>query len=108
MAPKAPPTHPKYVDIVKDALVSLKERNGSSVAAIRKFISGKYTLPTGWEKVLSVQLKKLVASGKIVKVSRPYSPACNCISNDMYVDLLYFLRHCTCKLVNSGTVYEHR
>jgi histone H1/5 len=68
MAPKAPPTHPKYVDIVKDALVSLKERNGSSVAAIRKFIPGKYTLPAGWEKVLSVQLKKLVASGKIVKV----------------------------------------
>lgn len=68
MPPKAPPTHPKYVDIVKDALVSLKERNGSSVAAIRKFITGKYTLPTGWEKVLSVQLKKLVASGKIVKV----------------------------------------
>ena len=75
MAPKAAPTHPKYVDIVKDALVTLKERNGSSVAAIRKFIAAKYPgLPGPWEKTLSTQIKKLVASGKIV---RPHLLPCN-------------------------------
>ena len=42
----------------------------SSLPALKKYIGEKHgkDLPTGWEKVLSTQLKKLVASGKLVKV----------------------------------------
>jgi histone H1/5 len=70
MAPKAAPTHPKYVDLVKEAIVSLKERGGSSIPAIKKYIAAKYpSLPAGWEKTLSVQLKRLVDGGKLVKVN---------------------------------------
>lgn len=36
MAPKAAPSHPPYVDMIKAAVVSLKERNGSSLQALKK------------------------------------------------------------------------
>lgn len=66
------PGHPPYVDMIKEALVTLKERNGSSQQALKKFIGGKYKLPQGWEKTLSVQLKRLVEDGKLVRVKASY------------------------------------
>ena len=69
MAPKVAPSHPPYVDIIKEAITSLKDRNGSSNQSIRKFVASKYpTLPANWEKVLGLQLRRLTESGKIVKV----------------------------------------
>lgn len=41
-AAKPPPAHPPYVTMITDAIKSLKERDGSSVAAIKKFIDDKY------------------------------------------------------------------
>ena len=38
MAPKAAPTHAPYVDMIKAAVVALKERNGSSLQALKKKI----------------------------------------------------------------------
>lgn len=74
MAPKTAPSHPPYVEIVKAAIVALKERSGSSLPAIKKYVAENYkTLPTGWEKVLSLQLKRLAAAGKLVKVGLPAS-----------------------------------
>lgn len=40
--PKAPPAHPKYIDMVKAAIGSLKERSGSSRMAIVKYITSNY------------------------------------------------------------------
>ena len=77
--PKAPKTaKPKtgkpahsYVDLVKDAIVTLKERSGSSIPAIKKSIEGKGLakgLGEGWEKRLSLAVKAMVKSGKLTKV----------------------------------------
>ncbi|KAK3242262.1 hypothetical protein CYMTET_48035 [Cymbomonas tetramitiformis] len=70
--PKAAPAHPKYDVMVKAAIVALKERTGSSVPAITKYLGANYTLPDNYKKTLSTQLKKLVASGKLVKVKASY------------------------------------
>ena len=40
--PKAVPSHPPYVEMVSDAILSLKERDGSSLPALKKFIEAKY------------------------------------------------------------------
>ncbi|KAI3801046.1 hypothetical protein L1987_29147 [Smallanthus sonchifolius] len=74
-APKSrnPPQHPPYFEMIKDAIVTLKERTGSSPQAIAKFIEGKYKdLPANYKKLLSVQLKKNVADCKLVKVKASF------------------------------------
>jgi len=72
MPPKAPPTHPTYEVMVKAAIVSLKERSGSSVHAIAKYLAATYKLPDGWKKVLSTQVKKLGKSEKLLQVKNSY------------------------------------
>ncbi|CAA0833889.1 Histone H1.2, partial [Striga hermonthica] len=55
--------------MIKDAIVTLKDRTGSSQPAIAKFIEDKQkNLPANFGKVLLLQLKKLVANDKLVKV----------------------------------------
>lgn len=62
-------------DLIKEAILTLKERGGSSPAAIKKVIGQKHpSLPAGWEKVTALQLKRLTAAGKLVKVP-PYFTA---------------------------------
>lgn len=71
--PKKEPEHPQYVVMVKDAIVSLKERTGSSSVAIKKFVESKYQgLPSNFSVHLSNALKKLTANGKLVKVKASY------------------------------------
>ena len=73
MAPKAAPAHPPYVTMVSEAVKALKDRTGSSLQAIKKYIGAHYKgLPTGWEKTLSVQVKKLSHDGKLQKVKASY------------------------------------
>ncbi|KAD3068592.1 hypothetical protein R6Q59_017386 [Mikania micrantha] len=70
---KSPALHPPYFEMIKDAIVTLKERTGSSPQAISKFIEGKYkNLPSNFRKLLSTQLKKNVAAGKLVKVKASF------------------------------------
>ncbi|GJY83229.1 histone H1, partial [Tanacetum coccineum] len=65
--------HPPYLEMVSYALVTLKERDGSSQYAIGKFIQDKYKdLPVNFKKRLLNHLKKLVASNKLVKVKASY------------------------------------
>ncbi|MGI4421870.1 histone H1/H5 domain-containing protein, partial [Klebsiella pneumoniae] len=67
--PRKPSAHPPYIEMITDAIVTLKEKNGSSQYAITKFLEEKHKdLPPNFKKLLLVQLKKLVASGKLVKV----------------------------------------
>ncbi|GER26504.1 histone H1 [Striga asiatica] len=78
------PTHPPYFEVgseifrwilqmIKDAIVTLKDRTGSSQPAIAKFIEDKQkNLPANFRKVLLLQLKKLVANDKLVKVKSSF------------------------------------
>lgn len=67
------PSHPPYFEMIQDAIVTLKDRTGSSQYAITKFNEEKQkNLPPNFKKILLVQLRKLVASGKLVKVKASY------------------------------------
>ncbi|PWA67435.1 histone H1.2 [Artemisia annua] len=65
---------PPYLEMISNAILTLKERNGSSHYAIRKFIQDKYKdhLPANFKKMLLIHLKKFVASDKLVKVKASY------------------------------------
>ncbi|KAL6968583.1 hypothetical protein U1Q18_034384 [Sarracenia purpurea var. burkii] len=66
--------HPPYLQMIGEAISSLKDRTGSSQPAIAKFIEDKYDslLPPNFKKILSVQLKKLVKSQKLHKIKNSY------------------------------------
>ncbi|XP_022872403.1 histone H1-like [Olea europaea var. sylvestris] len=65
--------NPPYLEMIEDAIVTLKEKTGSSQYAITKFIEEKQkNLPPNFKRLLLVQLKKFVASGKLVKVKGSY------------------------------------
>lgn len=45
---KAKPAHPSYAEMISAAVAALKERGGSSLPAIKKYIANTYKgLPTG-------------------------------------------------------------
>lgn len=62
------------VQMITEAIVSLKERTGSSQVAIAKFIEEKQkaNLPSNFRNLLLVQLKRLVANEKLVKVKNSF------------------------------------
>lgn len=73
MPPKAAPAHPKYDVMIKAAILSLKDRSGSSVPAICKYLAANYKLnEKTFKKATANALKKLTAEGKLVKVKASY------------------------------------
>lgn len=60
--------------MIGDAIMALKERTGSSQYAIAKFIEEKHRahLPPNFKKMLLIQLKKLVAAEKLVKIKNSF------------------------------------
>merc|ERR1712072_164924 len=64
--------HPPYVSMVKEAIVALKDRTGSSTVAIAKYMKATYSLPENFTTTLSRFLKKYVESGELVKVKASY------------------------------------
>ncbi|KDP28216.1 hypothetical protein JCGZ_13987 [Jatropha curcas] len=66
--------HPPYFEMISEAILALKERNGSSQPAIAKLIEEKYqtVLPSNFKKLLSVQLKKFVKSERLVRIKHSY------------------------------------
>ncbi|KAK4783471.1 hypothetical protein SAY86_007845 [Trapa natans] len=69
----SPPSHPPFYEMIADAIATLKERTGSSQYAIQKFIEENHKgLPSTFRKLLLFQLKRLVASGKLVKVKNSF------------------------------------
>ena len=44
--PRKPADHPPTVEMIKQAVAALKERTGSSRAAIKKYLAAEYV---GWE-----------------------------------------------------------
>ncbi|EEH59373.1 histone H1 linker protein [Micromonas pusilla CCMP1545] len=64
--------HPKYEDMVKAAILALKDKKGSSVPAIAKYLAANFKLPANFKKILSTQLKNLVKAGKLLKIKASY------------------------------------
>ncbi|KAF5183678.1 Histone h1 [Thalictrum thalictroides] len=67
-------SHPPYFQMIKEAILALKERGGSSPQAIAKYMEEKFKpdLPANFKKIMSVQLKKSVVKGKLVKVKASF------------------------------------
>ena len=71
--PKAAPAHPPVATMVTTAITSLKERNGSSLAAIKKYIAANYKCDVA--KVapfIRKFLKKAVEEGKLKQIKASY------------------------------------
>ena len=64
-APKKPAEHPPYADMIKAAILALKERNGSSRQAIEKYIKANYKVGEV-SSHLKMALKRGATSGKFV------------------------------------------
>ncbi|XP_042487607.1 histone H1B-like [Macadamia integrifolia] len=66
--PKAKPTHPKTSEMVNNAIKELKERSGSSLQAIKKYIAAHYKVDA--EKLapfIRKYLKSAVESGALIQ-----------------------------------------
>ncbi|CAH1364751.1 hypothetical protein MTP99_001116 [Tenebrio molitor] len=66
--PRAKPSHPPTSEMVNNAIKGLKERGGSSLQAIKKFVAANYKVDA--EKVapfIKKYLKSAVASGSLVQ-----------------------------------------
>ena len=66
-AAKKPAEHPKYIDMVNAAIVSLKERTGSSRQAILKYIQANYKVGDNCGVHVKQALKKGVAAGTLLQ-----------------------------------------
>ena len=60
--PKVPAAHPKYIDMIKAALGSLKERGGSSRQAILKYVMANYKVGNDVNSI-NAHLKLALKSG---------------------------------------------
>ena len=66
--PKTKASHPPTADMVNAAIKELKERNGSSLQAIKKYIAATYILDADkLAPFIKKYLKNAVASGKLVQ-----------------------------------------
>ncbi|KAJ5154157.1 Winged helix-turn-helix transcription repressor DNA-binding [Penicillium coprophilum] len=60
---KAPPAHTSYRDMIKDAIISLKERNGSSRQAIKKYVQANNKINVTSQSVFDSQFNKAIKAG---------------------------------------------
>merc|ERR1712226_1349161 len=60
--PKVPPAHPKYSEMIKQAVSALKERGGSSRQAIQKYICKNFKVGSDESKV-NTHLKLALRAG---------------------------------------------
>merc|ERR1711963_554868 len=66
--PKAKPTHPKTSVMVLAAVKALKERNGSSLPAIKKYIAANYKVDTvKWAPFIKKALKSMVEKKVLIQ-----------------------------------------
>ncbi|KAK9241251.1 linker histone H1 and H5 family-domain-containing protein [Lipomyces kononenkoae] len=67
-----PAEHPAYKDMIKEAILMLKERNGSSRQALKKYIQANFkTKATNFETQFNAALKRGVQSGEFVQPKGP-------------------------------------
>ncbi|KAH0448209.1 hypothetical protein IEQ34_022009 [Dendrobium chrysotoxum] len=67
-------SHPPYFQMIKEAILALYERTGSSPYAIAKYMEEKHKgeLPSNFRKVLAIQLRNFTSRGKLVKVKASF------------------------------------
>ncbi|CAA2935834.1 histone H1 [Olea europaea subsp. europaea] len=67
-------SHPPYFEMIKEALVALNEKSGSSPYAIAKYMEDKHkaVLPANFRKILGLQLKNSAEKGKLMKIKASY------------------------------------
>ncbi|CAN4083408.1 unnamed protein product [Withania somnifera] len=67
-------THPPYFQMIKEALMALNEKGGSSPYAVAKYMEDKHKdeLPANFRKILGLQLKNSVAKGKLIKIKASF------------------------------------
>ncbi len=71
--PKAPAAHPPVAQMVTVAILALKERNGSSLAAIKKYIAANYKCDVAkLAPFIRRFLKQGVADGKLKQIKASY------------------------------------
>lgn len=66
-AAKKPAAHPKYIDMIVAAIVSLKERNGSSRQAIIKYIKANYKVGDNSDVHVKLALKRGVVAAVLLQ-----------------------------------------
>lgn len=64
--------HPSYLNMIKEAVENLCQRNGSSLVAITKYLSTNYSLPEGFKARLKTTLKKGVEDCIFTKIRNSY------------------------------------
>ncbi|KAE8735848.1 Histone H1 [Hibiscus syriacus] len=69
-----PAAHPPYFQMIKEAILALNEKSGSSPYAIAKYMEEKQkaVLPANFRKILALQLKNSTARGKLIKIKASY------------------------------------
>nr|DAD40447.1 TPA_asm: hypothetical protein HUJ06_014770 [Nelumbo nucifera] len=62
------------VQMIKEALLALHEKSGSSPYAIAKHMEEKHkaVLPANFRKILALQLKNCVVKGKLIKIKASF------------------------------------
>ncbi|XP_058098769.1 histone H1 [Magnolia sinica] len=67
-------SHPPYFQMIKEAILFLQDKSGSSTYAIAKHIEEKHksVLPANFKKMLALQLKNFTAKGKLVKIKASF------------------------------------
>merc|ERR1712193_442569 len=74
--PKAAPAHPPTSTMIAESIKALKERNGSSVPAIKKYIAANYKCDVvKLAPFIRKALKKGVTDKKLLKVKASYKLA---------------------------------
>ncbi|KAG0154426.1 hypothetical protein PDIDSM_1808 [Penicillium digitatum] len=59
----APAPHTSYRDMIKDAIINLKERNGSSRQAIKKYVQSNNKINVTSQSVFDSQFNKAIKAG---------------------------------------------
>lgn len=62
-APKAKPTHASYQDMITDAIVNLKDRNGSSRQSLKKYVKANNNLTTVTGNMFDSLFNKALKTG---------------------------------------------
>lgn len=66
--PRAKPTHPRTAEMVNAAIATLKERGGSSLQAIKKYVAGTYKVDVEKQSsFIKKYLKSAVVSGALIQ-----------------------------------------
>ena len=76
---RAAPKHPSFEDMIKEAIGTLKDRSGSSLFAIKKFIQANYSLDVEDARTkhhISRALKKMSEAKKLITVRKKLAHTC--------------------------------